>query len=66
MQLRQAARLIVSYIGMRASIIIRNKQGAGVVIGRGAVVGAFILVNKSIPENTTAVGIPCRIIEKDE
>lgn len=52
------------YIGMRSTIITKNKVGEeGITIGKGAVVGACTLVNKSIPQNATAVGIPCRIIQ---
>ncbi len=48
------------YIGMRASIIAPKD----IEIGEGAVVGAQTLINKSIPAQQTAVGVPCRIIEK--
>ena len=51
-----------AYIGMRATIITKSKE-EGIVIGENSVIGACTLVNKSIPENATAVGIPCRIIE---
>lgn len=47
-----------AYIGMRASVIARSD----IEIGENAVVGACTLVNKSIPANSTAVGIPCRIL----
>ena len=50
-----------AYIGMRASIIAKND----VIIGENAMVGACSLVNKSIPDNCTAVGIPCRIVQKE-
>ena len=50
-----------AYIGMRASIIARND----LVIGEEAVVGAMSLVNKSIPARTTAVGVPCKVINKE-
>lgn len=46
---------------MRASVISGKN---GVTIGENAVVGACTLVNKDIPDNATAVGVPCRIIEK--
>lgn len=49
-----------AYIGMRASIIAPKD----IEIGEGAIVGAQTLVNKSIPAGKTAVGIPCRILEK--
>ena len=37
----------------------------GVCIGNGAIVGACALVNQNVPENATAVGIPCRIMERE-
>ena len=52
-----------AYIGMRAAVITKTKDGNGVTIGKNAVIGAYALVNKSIPQDTTAVGIPCKIIE---
>lgn len=55
-----------AYIGMRANVIAKNRNGTkGVRIGSGAVVGACALVNCDIPAGATAVGVPCRIIEKD-
>ena len=50
-----------AYIGMRANVISGKN---GVTIGENAVIGACTLVNKDIPDNATAVGIPCRILEK--
>lgn len=58
-----------AYIGMRANVISKNVDGSerGVRIGKGAVVGACALVNRDVPDGTTAVGIPCKILEyKDE
>lgn len=40
-------------------------RGGGITIAQNAVVGACALVNKDVPEGATAVGIPCRIIEKE-
>lgn len=51
-----------AYIGMNASIVARTD----ISIGKNAIVGACTLVNKSIPDDATAVGIPCRIIPKDQ
>lgn len=48
-----------AYIGMRASIIAPKD----IEIGEKAIVGAMTLVNKSVPDGKTAVGIPCRILE---
>ena len=54
-----------AYIGMRANLISRNSnQENGITVGEGAVVGACTLVNKSIPDGVTVVGVPCRIIDK--
>ena len=54
------------YIGMRANIISKNadKSKTGVHIGKNAVIGSCTLINKDLPDNATAVGVPCRIIEK--
>jgi acetyltransferase-like isoleucine patch superfamily enzyme len=50
-----------AYFGMRATIL----SGAiGIWIGSGAIIGACSLVNKSIPDGATAVGVPVRIIEQ--
>lgn len=48
-----------AYIGMKAAIVAREDME----IGEKAVVGACTLVNRSIPANATAVGIPCRILK---
>lgn len=58
-----------AYIGMRASIISKNKldnTGGGITIAQNAVVGACTLVNIDVPKNAVAVGVPCRIIQKDD
>ena len=49
-----------AYIGMRVSIIARHD----IEIGDGAIIGAQTLVNISVPAWKTAVGIPCRILDK--
>ena len=55
-----------AYIGMRASIITKASGREGIIIGENAIVGACALVNKDVPDGATAVGVPCRIIEKNE
>ena len=50
-----------AYIGMRASIIAPKGD---VVIGEKAIIGTMTLVNKSVPAGMTAVGVPCKILEK--
>lgn len=49
-----------AYIGMRANITARHD----LVIGENAVVGAGTLVNKSVPDGATCVGVPGRVMEK--
>lgn len=46
-------------IGIRTFITARHD----VEIGEGAIIGAMALVNKSVPAGTTAVGVPCRVID---
>ena len=54
-----------AYVGMRANIITKNTSGAhGVTIGSNAIVGACTLVNCDVPDGATAVGVPCKIIER--
>ena len=36
----------------------------GVTIGEGSIIGAGSLVNRDIPKNVTAIGIPIRILDK--
>lgn len=52
-----------AYIGMRAMILSKTQEKNGLVIGKNAVIGAGTLVDRNIPENATAVGIPCKILE---
>lgn len=47
-----------SYIGMRATIIAPSD----ITIGTNSIVGACTLVNKSVPDGATSVGVPNRII----
>jgi len=36
----------------------------GVTIGANAIIGAFSFVNKNIPENTVAFGIPAKVVRR--
>lgn len=45
------------YIGMRCTVLSGR---SGLVIGRGAIIGAASLVNRSIPAGATAYGIPAK------
>lgn len=46
------------WIGAGATIL------AGVTIGDNSVIGAGSVVNKSIPDNVVAVGVPCKVVRK--
>lgn len=49
-----------AYIGFRACILARQD----IEIGELCMIGAMSLVNKSIPADTTAVGVPCKIVKE--
>jgi len=36
----------------------------GITVGENSIIGAFSLVNKNIPDNVIAIGIPVKIIKK--
>ena len=36
----------------------------GVIVGQNSIIGAFSFVNKDIPDNVTAVGVPAKVIKK--
>ena len=38
----------------------------GVIVGQNSIIGAFSFVNKDIPDNVTAVGVPAKVIKKNE
>ena len=48
------------YIGMRANILSGKD---GIVLGENSVIAAGALVNRSVPDNAVAVGVPVKIIE---
>jgi acetyltransferase-like isoleucine patch superfamily enzyme len=49
-----------AYIGMRCNIISGKY---GITIGENAVIGAGSLVNKDVPDNCIAVGVPVKVKE---
>ena len=51
-----------AYVGMRASITARHD----IEIGNNAIVGAMSLVNKSVADGETVVGVPAKPIIKKE
>lgn len=50
-----------AYIGCRATILSGK---TGITIGENSVIGACSFVNKDVPDNVTAVGIPAKQIKK--
>jgi len=38
----------------------------GVTVGENSIIGAFSFVNKDIPENVVAVGVPAKVVKKIE
>ena len=48
-----------AHIGFRAGILARQD----IEIGELCMIGAMSLVNKSIPADTTAVGVPCKVVK---
>jgi acetyltransferase-like isoleucine patch superfamily enzyme len=36
----------------------------GVTIGKNSIIGAFSFVNKNIPDNVIAAGVPTKVIKK--
>ena len=64
-QLRITEKLIADVVktyGMVASIMARHD----IEIGENAVIGAMGLVNKSIPADVTAVGVPCKVVNSSD
>lgn len=49
-----------AHIGFRAGIMARQD----IEIGELCMIGAMSLVNKSIPADTTAVGVPCKVVKE--
>lgn len=47
-----------AYIGANSTIIQTHKIGAGAIVGAGAV------VTKDVPEQTTVVGVPAKVIRR--
>ena len=54
------------FIGKNARIGSHTTIMPGVTIGENSVIGAHSFVNKSVPDNSTAFGVPAKIIEKKD
>lgn len=52
-----------AYIGMRVNLISGRQ---GIKVGELSIVGAGSLVNKDVPNNAIAIGVPIRIKDKNE
>ncbi len=51
-----------AYIGMRCNLLAGKE---GIVVGENSIIGAGSLVNKTIPPNMTAMGIPAKVYSDD-
>lgn len=52
-----------TYFGMRCNILAGKE---GITVGEQSIIGAGSLVNKNIPSNSKAVGVPVQIMQKSE
>ena len=63
---------VSSIDGKKGKVVIRKNARIGshslimpgVTIGENAIIGAFTLVNKNVPSNVVAYGIPVKIVRK--
>ena len=58
---RNELNLAYPRIKNNAKIYAGAKIIGGITIGENAVIGANSLINKDVPDNSTAYGIPCKI-----
>lgn len=61
---KQGEEMRYPIIESGATIYAGAKIIGGVTIGENAIIGANSVVNIDVPANTTAVGIPCKILRK--
>lgn len=52
------------YIGKNVWVGANSTILAGVHIGNGSIIGAGSVVNKDIPDNVIAAGVPCKVIRE--
>ena len=50
-----------AYLGMRCDVLSGKKS---ISIGENTIIGAGSLVNKSIPDNMKAVGVPAKVLDE--
>lgn len=53
-------------IGNDVYIGFRSMSMPGVTIGNQCIIGAGSVVSKSIPDNSVAAGVPCRVIKSTD
>lgn len=53
-------------IGEGAKVGTHSTIMPGVTIGENSIIGAYSFVNKDIPANVVAYGIPCRVVKEIE
>lgn len=58
--------VVKTLVKRRASIGSNATILAGITIGENAIVGAGAVVTRDVPDNTTVVGVPARIIGKSD
>ena len=47
-----------------AEAIKVGMNATGVTVGENSIIGAFSFVNRDIPDNTVAVGVPAKVIKR--
>lgn len=58
---RKELNVAYPHVKKHAKIYAGAKIIGGITIGENAIIGANSLVNKDVPNNSTAYGIPCKI-----
>ncbi len=52
-----------AYLGMRSTVIAGEN---GLIIGENSIIGASSLINKNVPDNARAMGVPIKILNPTE
>lgn len=58
--------VVKTLVKRRASIGSNATILAGIAIGENAIIGAGAVVTRDVPDNTTVVGVPARIVGKSD
>lgn len=62
---KESEQMSYPIIEKNVTIFAGAKIIGGIIIGENSIIGANAVVNISVPANSIAVGIPCRIINKE-